>query len=101
MHGMSLAIGCPSPVHTESDAVATIKLKGDRTMGHHKIAAAIFVSSLVLGAAIILAAELFKPPRYEFHPNAEPSGYLIFDNDTGRATVTQVDTKTPLSGLEH
>jgi hypothetical protein len=76
-------------------------LKGEKKVGHHKIAAALFVGSLILGSALILSAELTKPARYEFHALSEPNSYLIFDNDNGRATVSKVDSKAPLETLEH
>jgi hypothetical protein len=65
----------------------------DSHHGHHKISAAIFVGSLIIGAAIVLAAELTKPPRYEYQ--AFPSGgtYLIYDNETGRAAEATPDMK--------
>jgi hypothetical protein len=69
-------------------------------VGHHKIAAAVFVGSLVLGCSLILSAELTKPARYEYHALAQPNSYLIFDTDTGRAVTTQVDSKDPLKDLK-
>ena len=45
--------------------------------GHHKVAAAIFVGSLILGAAMVLSAELMKPDRFEFHPGSSPNTYTI------------------------
>jgi hypothetical protein len=63
--------------------------------GHHKIAAAVFVGSLILGAAMILSAELMKPERYEFHPGSDPSKYVIYDRNTGRATSAEFDAKNP------
>jgi hypothetical protein len=68
--------------------------------GHHKVAAAIFVGSLILGAAIVMAAELTKPPQYEFRPGADPSAYVLFDAETGRATMAKVDSKNPTEALE-
>jgi hypothetical protein len=68
--------------------------KGTGKMGHHKIAAAVFVGSLILGAALVLSAELIKPARYEFHSLSDPNSYLIFDTDSGRATTAKVDAKT-------
>jgi len=69
-------------------------------MGHHKIAAAIFVGLLVVGSALILAAELMKPGRYEFHALATPDTYLLFDTDSGQATTIRVDTKNPTAAFE-
>jgi hypothetical protein len=74
----------------------------EHKVGHHKIAAAVFVGSLILGSSLILAAELTKPARYEYHASgANGSTYLVFDNDTGRATVASVDSKRPLEAMEH
>ena len=67
--------------------------------GHHKVAAAIFVGSLILGAAMILSAELMKPERYEFHPGSGPSTYIIYDRNTGRATSAEFDSKNPTASL--
>jgi hypothetical protein len=70
--------------------------------GHHKISAAVFVGSLILGCAMILAAELTKPPRYEYHtlPNATTAGeYLLYDNETGAATLVNPGTKNPASEM--
>ena len=67
--------------------------------GHHEVAAAIFVGSLTIGAAMILSAELMKPERYEFHPGATPTSYVIYDKDTGRATNAEFDSKTPTASL--
>jgi hypothetical protein len=67
--------------------------------GHHEVAAAIFVGSLILSVGMLLAAELVKPERYEFHPGSTPSSYIIYDKDTGRATNAEFDSKTPLSSL--
>lgn len=67
--------------------------------GHHKVAAAIFVGSLILGAAMILSAELMKPERYEFHPGATPSSYIIYDRDTGRAVASELNEKNPLAAI--
>ena len=61
--------------------------------GHHQVAAAIFVASLILAAAIILSAELMKPARFEFHPGIGPSTYVIYDRDTGRATPAEYHSK--------
>jgi hypothetical protein len=67
--------------------------------GHHKIAAAVFVASLILGAAMILSAELMKPERYEFHSSASPTGYVIYDRETGRATTADFNAKNPTAAL--
>jgi len=67
--------------------------------GHHKIAAAIFVGALVLGASLILSAELMKPERYEFHAGSGPTTYVIFDRDTGRATSAEFNSKNPKASL--
>jgi hypothetical protein len=72
----------------------------ERKSGHHQVAAAVFVGSMILGAALILSAELTKPARYEYHSLAQPNAYLVFDTDTGRAASTTVDSKTPLESLE-
>jgi hypothetical protein len=73
---------------------------GDRPgHGHHKVAAAIFVGALILGAAMILSAELMKPERYEFHPGSDPGKYIIYDRNTGRATAAEFDAKTPTAPL--
>ena len=68
--------------------------------GHHQVSAAIFVGALIIGAAMILGAELTKPARYEYH--ASPAGgnmYVIFDNDTGRATDVQYGAENPLEKI--
>jgi hypothetical protein len=67
--------------------------------GHHEVAAAIFVGSLVLSAGMILSAELIKPERYEFHPGVAPTSYIIYDRHTGRATVSEFDAKNPTGSL--
>ena len=67
--------------------------------GHHKLAAAIFVGSLVVSAAMILSAELVKPERYEYHPGMNAESYIIYDRDTGRATTNPWNTKTPTANL--
>jgi hypothetical protein len=72
----------------------------EHKVGHHKIAAAVFVGSLVLGASLILSAELTKPARYEYHAGSDPSSYVIFDSDNGRATVAKVDSKNPTEAME-
>lgn len=71
-----------------------------RVHGHHKVAAAIFVGSLILGSALVLAAELTKPVRYEIRPGSDPSNYVLFDSETGRATMAKVDSKSPTEPLE-
>ncbi|HWA97543.1 MAG TPA: hypothetical protein VG713_03600 [Pirellulales bacterium] len=74
---------------------------GERpTHGHHKLAAAVFVGALIVGSALILAAELMKPERYEFHPGASPTTYVVYDRDTGRATSVEFNTKKPLAAIE-
>jgi hypothetical protein len=74
--------------------------QGERpSHGHHKIAAAVFVGSLILGAAMVLAAELMKPERYEFHPGSDPGTYIIYDRDTGRATSVEFNAKNPTQSL--
>ncbi len=67
--------------------------------GHHEIAAAIFVGSLLLSTGILLAAELMKPERYEFHPGSTSTSYVIYDRNTGRATNAEFDSKTPIASL--
>jgi hypothetical protein len=69
--------------------------------GHHKVAAAVFVASLIVGSAMILSAELMKPERYEFHPGSVPNSYIIYDRNTGRATSAQIDSKNPTASLEN
>lgn len=69
--------------------------------GHHKIAAAVFVGSLILSSALILSAELVKPERYEFHPGPTPTSYVVYDRDTGRATSADLNAKNPTAALEH
>jgi hypothetical protein len=68
--------------------------------GHHKVAAAIFVASLILGAAMVLSAELMKPERYEFHPGSSPNSYMIYDRETGRATSAEINSKAPTESLK-
>jgi len=65
------------------------------------VAAAIFVGSLILGAAMVLSAELMKPERYEFHPGSAPNTYMIYDRDTGRATSAEVDSKNPTESIQN
>ena len=69
--------------------------------GHHKVAAALFVASLILGAAMVLSAELMKPERYEFHPGSAPHTYLIYDRETGRATSAEFNAKKPTESLKN
>lgn len=72
----------------------------ERSMhGHHKVAAAIFVGALILGVALILAAELMKPERYEFHPGTSATTYVVYDRDTGRATLAEFNSKNPKASL--
>ena len=68
--------------------------------GHHKISAAIFVGSLIIGAAMILSAELTKPSRYEFRAGESSNSYVIFDRDTGRATTAEINSKNPVAVLK-
>ena len=70
------------------------------THGHHKISAALFVGSLIVGAAIVLSAELMKPPRYEYRPTNEPNNYVLFDTESGRAIIAQSNSKDPAAGFE-
>jgi hypothetical protein len=72
-----------------------------RHHGHHKVAAALFVGSLILGSALVLSAELTKPARYEYHAGPDPASYLLFDSSTGRTTAAKVDSKNPTDALEH
>ena len=67
--------------------------------GHHKLAASVFVGSMIVGAAMILSAELTKPERYEYHPGNSPSTYVIYDRDTGEAIATEYNTKHPIELL--
>jgi hypothetical protein len=69
--------------------------------GHHKVAAAIFVASLILGSALVLSAELMKPERYEFHPGTAPNTYIIYDRETGRATSADTSSKNPTDSLKN
>lgn len=71
-----------------------------RHHGHHKLAAAMFVGLLILGAAIILAAELVKPPRYQFHSSGSNSQFILFDSDTGKSAVVSVGQAAPLDALK-
>jgi hypothetical protein len=68
--------------------------------GHHKVAAAIFVASLIVGAGMILSAELMKPERYEFHSGPADKGYIIYDRETGRVASAEFGAKSPLEGLK-
>jgi hypothetical protein len=81
--------------------VVTEEMRSVRHHGHHKVAAAVFVGSLILGSALVLAAELTKPARYEYHAGPDPASYLLFDSSTGRTTVAKVDSKNPTDALEH
>jgi hypothetical protein len=75
-------------------------LQVDRPVhGHHKLAASIFVGSLVVSAAMILSAELIKPERYEYHQGVNANTYVIYDRETGRATAAELDTKSPIDSL--
>jgi hypothetical protein len=67
--------------------------------GHHKVAASIFVGSLILSAAMILSADLMKPERYEFHPGSSANNYVIYDRNSGRATSVEFNSKNPLAAL--
>jgi hypothetical protein len=67
--------------------------------GHHQVAAAIFVGSLILGSSLILSAELMKPERYEFHPGSGPATYIIYDRHTGRATTADFNSRNPTASL--
>jgi len=68
--------------------------------GHHKVAASVFVGSLIVGAAMIMSAELIKPERYEYHPGSNPANYVIYDRDTGRATTAEFNAKAPTAQLK-
>jgi hypothetical protein len=105
---ISAYAGAPSLL-AESNAIDSFfYLKGFRMQnqpvdrlnhGHHGIAAAIYVGALIVGAAMILSAELLKPARYEFHSDGTHSTYEIFDRDTGRATTAEFNSKHPISTL--
>jgi hypothetical protein len=69
--------------------------------GHHKVAAAVFVGSLILGTAMVLSAELMKPERYEFHPGSSANTYMIYDRETGRATSAEINSKNPTESLRN
>ncbi len=72
----------------------------DYKHGHNQIAAALFVGSLIVGSAMILAAELTKPARYEYHATANGNEYVIYDNDTGRSIMATVGAQDdPLKAL--
>ncbi len=79
----------------EVHAVSTRRLDH----AHHQIAAAFFVASLIIGGALILAAELIKPERYEFHNGPTATSYIIYDRNTGRATNAEFDSKNPLDAF--
>jgi hypothetical protein len=68
--------------------------------GHHKLAAAVFAGALILGAAMILSAELMKPERYEFHSGNGSTNYVVYDRDTGRAANLEFNSKEPLKSLK-
>ncbi|HZZ29732.1 MAG TPA: hypothetical protein VFE46_17180 [Pirellulales bacterium] len=63
--------------------------------GHHQVSAAIFVGSLIIGAAMILAAELTKPPRYEYHAAPANTANVVFDRDSGRAAELTMGGENP------
>jgi hypothetical protein len=67
--------------------------------GHHHVAAAVFVGSLILGSAMILSAELTKPERYEYHPGPSQNSYTIYDRNTGRAVTAEFNSKNPTAAL--
>ncbi len=67
--------------------------------GHHEIASAVFVGLLILSTALVLAAELMKPERYEYHPGVTPSTYVIYDRYNGRASNVEFDSKTPTASV--
>ena len=67
--------------------------------GHHKLAAAVFVGSLIVSAAMILSAELTKPERYEFHAGGDARTYVIYDRQTGRAATADFGAKDPIALL--
>ena len=67
--------------------------------GHHKIAAAIFVASLIGSAAMILSAELIKPERYQHYQSSTPGTYVLFDRETGRASSVEYNSKDPTASL--
>jgi hypothetical protein len=88
----------PVPYYSKEASMQTSP--ADRPIhGHHKIAAAVFVGSLILGGAMILSAELMKPERYEFHPGTAPTNYIIYDRDTGRATNPEFNSQNPTAQL--
>lgn len=93
---MALKIGLKGIEMTDIHDAKVVRL----AHGHNQVAAAIFVSSLILSAAILLGAELMKPERYEFHPGATTTTYVIYDKDTGRATVAEFDSKSPTDALK-
>ena len=67
--------------------------------GHHKIAAAIFVASLIGSAAMVLSAELIKPERYEHYQSSTPGTYVLFDRETGRAISVEYNSKDPTASF--
>ena len=48
---------------------------------------------------MVLAAELMKPERYEFHPGSGSTNYIIYDRDTGRATTAEFNSRKPTASL--
>lgn len=77
-------------------------MNGNQTYrhGHNQISAALFVGALIIGAAMILSAELTKPARYEYHATGNSSEYVVYDSDTGRSTLATVGAEDPLKALE-
>jgi hypothetical protein len=69
--------------------------------GHHKVAASIFVASLIVGASLLLSADLLKPERYEFHAGNSPESYVIYDRETGRATSAPLNAKNPTAAFSN
>ena len=67
--------------------------------GHHEIASAVFVGLLLLSTALVLAAEIMKPEKYEYHPGVTPSSYVIFDRYNGRASNVEFDSKAPTTSV--
>ena len=67
---------------------------------HNQIAAAIFVGSLLFSGALVLAAELMKPDRYEYHAGPSATTYVIYDRDTGQATNTEYGSKNPIEAMK-
>jgi len=71
----------------------------ERRHAHHQLAAAIFVGSLIVGAALVMSAELAKPERYEFHASPSSSHYIIFDRETGRAAPAEFNSPNPTAAI--